>query len=57
MTKELRAIKSWLKKDGNTEAVLAAKLGYTSSVAIKMWFRRNRVPKHQKLRVMEVITQ
>ena len=57
MSKELRAIKKWLKKDGNTEALLAAKMGYTSSTAVTMWFKRNNVPEYQRPKLMEVITQ
>lgn len=57
MSKELRAVKRWLKRDGNTEAVLAGRLGYTSSVAIKMWFKRNNVPEYQRLKLMEVIAK
>jgi len=57
MSKELKAIKKWLKKEGNTEALLAAKLGYTSSVAIKMWFKRENVPSYQREKLMEVLAK
>lgn len=57
MTKELRAIKKWLKIDGNSEALLAAKLGYSSSSVVTMWFKRNNVPEYQRTKLMEVITQ
>ena len=57
MSKELRAVKKWLKDAGNTEALLASKLGYTSSVVIKMWFKRNNVPEYQRAKLMEVIAQ
>jgi hypothetical protein len=57
MSKELRAIKKWLKKDGNTEALLASRLGYTSSVSIKMWFKRNNVPEYQRTKLMEEIVR
>ena len=52
---ELTAVKKWLKKEGNTEAKLAYALGYTSSVAIKMWFKRKNVPSYMRVRTMEVI--
>ena len=55
LQKELNAVKRWLKKEGNTEAKLAYALGYTSSVAITMWFKRENIPTHMKQRVMEVI--
>lgn len=55
LQKELSAIRKWLKKEGNTEAKLAGVLGYQSSVAIKMWFRRGNVPVYMRARVMEVI--
>jgi len=54
---ELSAIKKWLKKDGNTEAKLAYALGYQSSVAIKMWFKRKNVPVYMRQRTMEVIAK
>ena len=55
MTKEIRAIKRWLKFEGNSEVVLASKLGYTSSVAIKMWIKRNNVPTYMRDRLTEVL--
>lgn len=57
MQTELSAIKKWLKKDGNTEAKLAYALGYQSSVAIKMWFKRKNVPVYMRQRTMEVIAK
>jgi len=57
MQKELVKIKKWLAQDGNSEAKLAYALGYQSSVAIKMWFRRNNVPIRMRKQTMEVISQ
>jgi hypothetical protein len=57
MTRELKAIRSWLAKDFNTEAKLAAELGYKSSTVVSMWIKRGRVPDHQKQSIMEVVTQ
>lgn len=57
MTKEIRAIKKWLKSEGNTEALLAAKLSYSSSAAISMWIKRNNVPTYQRTKLMEVLTK
>ena len=55
MTKELRAINRWLKKEGNTEALLASRLKYRSSTVITMWRKRNSVPEHMKLRLKEAL--
>jgi len=57
MPKELRAIKRWLKKDGNTEALLASRLGYKSSTVVAMWFKRKNVPEYMRARLEEAITQ
>jgi hypothetical protein len=55
MQSDLMAIKKWLKKEGNSEAKLAYALGYTSSTAITMWFKRNNIPNYMKERVKELI--
>lgn len=55
MKKELVAIDRWLNKKGNTKALLAAKLGYSSSSVVQQWFRRNRIPAHMEKRIMEAI--
>jgi len=55
MSKELSILKIWLKKEGNTESLLAHKLGYRSSGAITMWFKRGKIPHHAKERVKEFI--
>lgn len=55
MQTDLVKIKKWLKKEGNTEAKLAYALGYTSSTAITMWFKRNSIPSYMKQRVKELI--
>lgn len=53
----IKDIKVWLKKEGNSEALLASKLGYDSSMAIRMWLNRERVPKFQWQRVKEIVKQ
>lgn len=55
MAKEIKAVKEWLKKENNTKALLAARLGYTSSMSVHMWIKRNSIPGHMKKRVMEEI--
>jgi hypothetical protein len=55
LQKELSALKRWLKKDGNSEADLASALGYKSSTTINMWIKRQRIPKHMRQRVMEIV--
>lgn len=57
MTKELRAVKKWLEKENNSQALLAAKLGYTSSAVIAQWLRRNSIPTHMRERVMQEVSK
>lgn len=56
MTKELKSIKSWLKKEGNSKSKLAGKLGYKSSQTIDNWIKRNAIPVYMIERVREVVS-
>jgi len=38
------ALKRWLSKPGNTQAGLAAALGYRSSTTVAQWIKRGRIP-------------
>ncbi len=48
-------LKAWLKKPGNSKALLAGKLGYDTSNAVEKWVVRGRIPRHQEARVLEII--
>jgi hypothetical protein len=55
MTKpECAAIKAWLEVEGNSQALLAAKIGLKSSTAIAQWLSRGRVSKWNIEKVREI---
>jgi len=55
--KLLSDLKRWLKKDGNSEARLAAILGYRGSEAVRQWIRRGRIPTYQEMRVTQIVKE
>jgi hypothetical protein len=52
---EIKALKLWLKKPGNSAAQIAVALGYKSSVVVNQWIHRGRIPQHQIHWVMKFI--
>lgn len=48
-------LERWLKKPGNTPAVLAAQLGYKTSETIRRWVENKRIPEREVVRVEEII--
>ena len=54
---EIRELKRWLRIEGNTQAKLAAALGYKTSLTIQNWIYKNRIPSRQKAVVMEIIKE
>ena len=50
-------LKKWLEIEGNSPAVLSAKLGYKTSSAISMWFQRDNIPVWQRQRVRHIISK
>lgn len=55
--RELLRIDQWLNKDGNTKALLAARLGYSSSSVIQQWFRRKSIPVYMRERLMQELSK
>jgi len=54
---ECSLIKRWLKVDGNSQALLAARLGLKSSTAVAQWLARGRVSKWQIEKVKEICNE
>lgn len=54
---EIRELKRWLRIEGNSQAKLAATLGYKSSLTIQMWIYKNKIPSRQKAVVMAIIKE
>jgi hypothetical protein len=52
--KELSAVKRWLKKEGNSPAILAAALGLKTSSAIQQWFKAKNIPERHIAKVREL---
>jgi hypothetical protein len=55
--KLLKDLKSWLKREGNSEARLAVMLGYRDAAPIKQWLRRERIPSYQEVRVTQIVKE
>jgi hypothetical protein len=53
----LTALKSWLKKPGNSEAKLAVLVGYRDAAPIKAWIRRKRIPSYRIEQVTQIVTE
>jgi len=52
--KEIRLIKKWLKIEGNTQSLLAERLGYSSRSTINNWIKYKRIPDYMKQSIMEI---
>jgi hypothetical protein len=55
MKQEIKLLKQWLAKDGNTQIKLALKLGYTTQQAIQRWIERGSIAHLRKREVMKII--
>lgn len=55
MERTLEKLNRWLSKPGNTQAALAAGLGYKTSETIRKWIENQEVPKVVRMRVLEFL--
>lgn len=55
MNKDIEKLKSWLSLPGNGQAQLAAELGYQSSMTIRNWILRGRIPLNRIEQVRGII--
>lgn len=49
-------LRKWLRRAGNSPAIVAAKLDYKTTGAVTQWLKRGRIPGHRVKAVMEVIS-
>ena len=52
----IEKLKAWMKKEGNSAAVLASALGYKSSATIHMWMQRGNVAHYKREDVIKIIS-
>jgi hypothetical protein len=55
MNDRLKLLKSWLSKQNNGKAVLAAELGYKTSFTIDSWIKRKSIPPYMWSKVEAII--
>lgn len=55
MDSEIKTLIKWLSIKGNNSALLAAKLGYSTSETITRWIERGNIPENRINQVMDVI--
>lgn len=51
----MKELVKWLKRPGNSQAKMAAILGYKTSTTIANWLTRGAIPEREKARVRDIV--